>query len=125
MKQNQNLKPFDLEAALQGAAVVTRAGKEVSEVVVLKTLIYGRNLFAVIDGQLYSFYYDGKVYENEEYKNDLFMKPVQVTKWVNIYCSSGGFRTGIYTFDSEEQAKKSIDEFNSEYYCTVPMTFEV
>ena len=121
----QNLKPFDLEAALQGAAVVTRNGKEVSELMRFKTLSDTYNLFAVIDGQLHIFNKEGRTYSDISHNNDLFMKPVQVTEWVNIYCTSGGFRTGIYTFNSAEEAKKSIDEFNSEYYCTVPMTFEV
>ena len=120
----KNLKPFDLEAALQGAAVVTREGKEVSELVVLKTLTYGRNLFAVIDGLLYSFYYDGKVYENEEYKNDLFMKPTQVTKWVNIYAlASGNFTTGEM-FDTQGQAMKEYTPFG-EPFSTTQITFEV
>lgn len=121
----QNLKPFNLDAALQGAEVVTREGQKVTEIVWLKTLSYPHNLFAVIDGHLHAFNKQGRSYADIDHDNDLFMKPQQVTKWVNIYCSSGGFRTGIYTFDSEEQAKKSIDEFNSEYYCTVPMTFEL
>ena len=120
----QNLKPFDLEAALQGAAVTTKAGHEVAEVFCYKSF-KGNNVIAVINCVPRIFSEDGKYLDLGGFGFDLFMKPVQVTKWVNIYCSSGGFRTGIYTFNSAEEAEKSIDEFNSEYYCTVPMTFEL
>jgi len=100
----QNLKPFDLEAALNGAAVVTRAGKEVTEVVVLKNTFYGKNVLALINGNLYSFYQDGKVDEDVEYPNDLFMKPTQVTKWVNIYKNSSGYYCGNHFHLTKEQA---------------------
>ena len=117
-------KPFDLEAALKGAAVVTREGKEVTEVVVLKTMIYARNVLAIIDGELYWFHQDGKVAEDVEYNIDLFMKTTQVTKWVNIYVlESGNFTTGKM-FDTQEQALKEYSPFGSEPIETIQITFE-
>ena len=119
------LKPFDLEAALNGAAVVTREGKEVTEVVVLKTMIYARNVLAIIDGELYWFHQDGKVAEDVEYNIDLFMKTTQVTKWVNIYVlESGNFTTGKM-FDTQEQALKEYSPFGSEPIETTQITFDV
>jgi hypothetical protein len=100
----KKLKPFDLEAALNGAAVVTRAGKEVTEVIVLKTVIYGRNVLAVINGDLYSFNQNGRVDGDIEHPNDLFMKPTQVTKWVNIYKNSSGYYCGNHFHLTKEQA---------------------
>ena len=118
-------KPFDLEAALKGAAVVTREGKEVTEVVVLKTMIYARNVLAIIDGELYWFHQDGKVAEDVEYNIDLFMKTTQVTKWVNIYVlESGNFTTGKM-FDTQEQALKEYSPFGSEPIETTQITFDV
>lgn len=121
----KNLKPFDLEAALQGSAVVTREGKEVTEIVQLKTMAFSNNsLLAVIGGNLYAFNQDGKIYDNIECKNDLFMKPTQVTKWVNIYAlASGNFTTGEM-FDTQGQAMKEYTPFG-EPFSTTQITFEV
>jgi hypothetical protein len=119
----QNLKPFDLEAALNGAAVVTREGKEVTEVVVLKNTFYGKNVLALINNGLYSFKQDGKVEEDAEHFNDLFMKPQQVTKWVNIYAlASGNFTTGEM-FDTQDQAINEYSLFG-EPLKTIQITFE-
>jgi len=122
MKQNR--KPFDLEAALNGAAVVTREGKEVTEVVVLKTMIYARNVLAIIDGELYWFHQDGKVAEDVEYNIDLFMKPQQVTKWVNIYVTDTGTITTGKMFDTQQQAMNEHTYFG-EPFSTTQITFEV
>ena len=118
----KKLKPFDLEAALNGAEVVTRTGKEVTEVVVLKTMIYGRNVLAVIDGNLYSFNQNGRVDGDMEYPNDLFMKPQQVTKWVNIYSTKSGYLTcGGGLFDTKEEALECLEDSID----TIQITFEV
>ena len=119
----KKLKPFDLEAALNGAEVVTRTGKEVTEVVVLKTMIYGRNVLAVIDGNLYSFNQNGRVDGDMEYPNDLFMKPQQVTKWVNIYEDGSGYFIGKLMTLTKEAATGSISELDK-YVDTIQITFE-
>lgn len=123
----KKLKPFDLEAALKGAEVVTRTGKEVTEIVVLKTVIYGRNVLAVINGNLYSFNQNGRVDGDVEYPNDLFMKPQQLNKWVNLYrCNSFVFRTGVAMYNTEQEAKEAVDDinFNSDYLKSIQITFE-
>ena len=114
------LKPFNLEAALNGAEVVTRTGKEVTEVVVLKTMIYGRNVLAVIDGNLYSFNQNGRVDGDMEYPNDLFMKPQQVTKWVNIYSTKSGYLWAGSLFDTKEKALEGLEGSID----TIQITFE-
>ena len=119
----KKLKPFDLEAALNGAEVVTRDGKKVTEVVVLKNTFYGKNVLALINNGLYSFKQDGKFEEDAEHFNDLFMKPQQVTKWVNIYkLASGNFTTGEM-FDTQDQAINEYTSF-SERFSTTQITFE-
>ncbi len=116
------LKPFDLEAALNGAAVVTRDGKKVTEVVVLKNTFYGKNVLALINNGLYSFKQDGKAEEDAEHSNDLFMKPQQVTKWVNIYSTKSGYLTcGGGLFDTKEEALEGLEGSID----TIQITFEL
>ena len=102
------LKPFDLEAALQGAAVVTRDGREVNEVVYLKTRSGNLKVIAVIDGLINAYDTSGKYYTSleEGHVHDLFMKPTQVTKWVNIYKHDDEYWSGNLLFDTKEQAEE-------------------
>ena len=115
------LKPFDLEAALNGAAVVTRGGRKVTEIVVLKNTFYGKNVLALINNGLYSFKQDGKAEEDAEHFNDLFMKPQQVTKWVNIYSTKNGYLWSGSLFDTKEKAQESREGAID----TIQITFEL
>ena len=118
----KKLKPFDLEAALNGAAVVTREGKEVTEVIVLKNKYHGKNVLALINDTLYSFNQDGRINEAVEYPNDLFMKPQQLTKWVNIYSTKSGYLTcGGGLFDTKEEALECLEGSID----TIQITFEL
>ena len=102
---NKNLKPFDLEAALQGAAVTTRAGHEVAEVFCYKSF-KGNNVIAVINCVPRLFSEDGKYLDLGGFGFDLFMKPTQVTKWVNIYNYDDRYTCGGLLFDTKEQAEE-------------------
>ena len=118
----QNLKPFDLEAALQGAEVVTNSGLEVTEIHKFKTT-NDPKVFAVINGEVVKV--ANGVYFNGHSWSKLFMKPQQVTKWVNIYAlASGNFTTGEM-FDTQEQALKEYSPFGSEPIETKQITFEI
>lgn len=81
------MKPFNLEAALAGAPVVTRDGKPVQELHLFKSTAPIQSLFGVIDGRVNSFtpstgrYYD----DGEEHDKDLFMASTRETGWINIY----------------------------------------
>lgn len=81
------LKPFDLEAALRGEPVVTRDGREVTQVTkfVARGEIYP--IYAVVDGDVYSYTILGE-YDEERpsSRNDLFMatKTVKKDGWVVI-----------------------------------------
>ena len=84
-----NLKPFNLEKALAGEPVVTRDGRQVTDIAIFNSLNDERNTFAVIDGQFYQFTKNGKYsrYENMDYCLDLFMTPKIIKKsgWLNVY----------------------------------------
>lgn len=99
------LKPFDLEAALNGAGVVTRSGKQVSELVYLKTIRNSNyKVLASIDGELETYSDKGAYHGDISSEFDLFMKPQQVTKWVNIYKNSSGYHCGNHFYLTKEQA---------------------
>lgn len=119
----KKLKPFDLEAALNGAEVVTRSGKQVSELVYLKTI---RNspykVVASIDGDLETYSDQGAYNSDTSSELDLFMKPQQITKWVNIYSTtSGHLSCGGSLFDTKEKAQKFLEGAID----TIQITFEL
>lgn len=101
----ENLKPFDLEKALAGAKVVTRDGREVSEIVLLKTLRSGRfPVITVVNGMREEYAMDGTYNEEKSESNyDLFLATEIKTGWIGIfsalegcscsYCSSNVYET--------------------------------
>lgn len=119
----QNLKPFDLEAALQGAAVTTKAGHEVAEVFCYKSF-KGNNVIAVINCVPRLFSEDGKCLDLGNFSFDLFMKPQQVTKWVNVYVLESGYFTTGEMFDTQKQALEEYSPFGKPIE-TTQITFEV
>lgn len=67
------MKPFNLEAALNGAKVVTRGGKPVTELMKFTT-VRPYNLVAAIGGFLFEFTETGNINDNKiNHVYDLFM----------------------------------------------------
>lgn len=70
-----NLKPFNLEAALAGEPVVTRDGQEATQVTLFECSSEFP-LIAVVNGEVYSFTKQGRHYNcGQPSSFDLFMKP--------------------------------------------------
>ncbi len=85
---------FDLEKALAGDKVVTRDGREVTQLHYFKGVDVGREcIYGFLDGDVRE-YFDGGVYnvESNENANDLFMAPKQLSGFVNVYNNG---RTGF------------------------------
>lgn len=116
------LKPFDLEAALKGDPVVTDDGREVTEITEFKTTV-DYKVLGVINGCLASISPDG-AYHNGSCWYKLFMKPQQVTKWINIYEDGSGYFIGKLMTLTKEAATGSISELDK-YVDTIQITFEV
>lgn len=76
------MKPFDLEAALNGAPVVTRDGREVTQLAKFHLAFGMTNLVGVVSGQLITFRHDGQKDTHLKDPFDLFMAPVKKTGWV-------------------------------------------
>lgn len=81
------MKPFNLEAALAGAPVVTRGGDIVTEIFHFKTvegIMYP--VIAIVDGERHSFTTTGKYNVTMvTHDNDLFMGTEKKEGWVNVY----------------------------------------
>jgi len=122
-----NLRPFDLATALAGKLVVTRDGRKVTEIIKTNAPVEC-NVIGYIDGepQLDTFNANGKWYsEGHQSDSDLFMAPVQVTKWVNVY-KRDDIVTHNATYDTKEDAERAIAKMVGEIYIsTVPITFTV
>jgi len=103
-----NLKPFDLQRALAGDPVVTRAGSIVKELHYFETIPY-QKLCCVVNGCILTFTDDGHYYrDGKDDDHDLFMLPQKKTYWVNIYrcdiANNNVYVRGL--FDTEEEAIK-------------------
>lgn len=78
------MSPFDLEKALAGAKVVTRDGREVTQLT--KFDVRGDfPLTGIIQNKRESFKLNGKYSDHIESHYDLFMAPQKQSIWVNVY----------------------------------------
>lgn len=98
------MKPFDLEAAQRGEALITRSGAAITFIAYVKELTECQVL-AHFEGVLYTFNKAGQYYGDEDPCNhDLFMAPKKKTVWVNIYSDSfrpsDSFASG-YIYETE------------------------
>lgn len=108
------MKPFDLEAALAGAPVVTRGGRPVTQLVTFDITGSDR-LFGVVDGRIVRCWkVDGNYYSKADNDLDLFMPSEKRTLWVNLYPSvtnlSAAIAGGVY--ESEEHANSAVGDPN-------------
>lgn len=116
------MKPFDLQAAFAGAKVVTRDGREATQLTHFQNLCEDEDsVFAVIDGKVYSFLENGRYYSSEDNALDLFMATITRKLWINIYLDRDHYTAG-YLYDTEDAAKSKI---YSKCVATVPIEFEV
>lgn len=100
------MKPFDLEAALNGAPVVTRNGRPATNLVKFDCesdyVIYG-----IVENKVQSWALDGRYNVSElSMYFDLFMAPVRKTGWVARTVDDLGMvwvRSGVAV--SEEDAR--------------------
>ena len=106
------MKPFDLEAALRGEAVITRDGREVTELYYFKTNHSTAKLAVVIDGAIrwYDDLGKSRILGHEHF--DLFMKSKTHKGWINIYSNSnkdGFLYKGVYPTESDATSWASSD----------------
>lgn len=110
------MKPFDLEAALNGAKVITRDGFEVKQLTHFNVnhdfVVYG----VIAETKVYSWTIDGKVYEDAQPNElDLFMAPNAKSIWVARV--GDGIRIGAHPTKWEcKEAHPDADDYHEITY---------
>lgn len=125
-----NLKEFDLEAAKAGKPVCTRDGRKARIICFDAKRKDGKNIIALVPSKEYPGFEDLVAYPNNgnyhgghENDGDLMMLPQKKEGWVNIYTSFDGVETGINVYETEEIAKKNVDNSTS-YLGTIKIEWE-
>lgn len=112
------LLPFDLQRALAGDKVVTRDGREVTQ---LQKFDCDSEycLVGIFEGQIESWTHTGRYIENKkELSLNLFMAPKTVKRWVNFYKNERATH-----YETENEAKEHADTFLA-IAIAVPVEFE-
>ena len=111
------MEPFNLEKALKGEKVVTKDGREVTQLHLFDAQKSTFPLRGVLDGQILAWKSNGIYKWNGNTENDLFMAPKKRKYWVNIYRSETGLICGP-SYPSMEVAVLRItkDGYNYEEY---------
>jgi hypothetical protein len=107
------MEKFNLERALAGEPVITRNGKEVTQLVYFKDVIHKDCVYGVIGNQIKNWCIDGKYFHDDpnEFGADLFMKPKENAIWVNVYKREDGSLFLGHEFNTEKEA---IDDAKGE-----------
>ena len=121
------MEKFDLKRALAGEPVVTRDGREVTEIHFFETCTKGYAVIAIIEGEKFGFTNNGYYLNNSaEHILDLFMKPKVVECWFNVYEIDGELYVGGKNqryWESESKAKEQIHCVNgTKYIKTIKLT---
>lgn len=94
------MKPFDLEKALAGDKVVTRDGREVTQLHVFDIATPANNLFGVLDGKIMRYRDSGTYLNTQGSVNDLFMASTKHEewgyRWLNEYDEMGAVSTCVF-----------------------------
>jgi hypothetical protein len=117
------MKPFNLEKALSGAKVVTRNGKEVTQ---LTKFDVDSNypLTGIIDNKRETFQLNGMFGDNKESNWDLFMATEKQSIFVKVYENQFGKILAVGGHDTLEDAIKSPNLEGVTYIKTIEITNE-
>lgn len=110
------MKPFDLEAAKNGAKIVSRDGRNVKFIAYVPEIKSSYKLICFIEGDNYTNHFnsDGSFDTNyRESSSDLFMATTKKTGYVHIYESKDG------SILSEIKVSESPVEFDGFITCKI------
>lgn len=118
----KNLKPFDLEAAKEGKPVCTRDGRKAriicfdkkGSIIPIIALIEDENG----DEFTYSFYQDGRFFDDRDDDYDLMMLIEKREGWVNVYNDYGTYHS-TYIYKTEKEAISQAGTVAKNYVATV------
>lgn len=100
------MKPFDLEAALRGAPVVTRNGREVTQLTRFYDVKSKNPLRGVVLGDIYGWPMDGAVWTNGACPEDLFMADTKDDKIAELQCNISELQSKIDDLQKQLNALK-------------------
>jgi len=128
-KNKMNRKSFDLQAALAGAKVVTRDGREVviagynkstPTVCIAGWVIETGGFYG-----LYGWYESGRMYDDEETISDLFLAPQTHEGWINIYEDDCNCPERGCIYSMKENAESAIlDNGDYKHIATIRIEWE-
>lgn len=114
------MKPFDLEAALAGARVVTKDGNEVKNLTYLKDMTEDEfRVVGVVKGEFERWTEEGtSVFEDDAF--DLFLASEKCQAWVNVYrdTQTGRVEFGNKVYKDVTEAEDSGKRNVNTYVCT-------
>lgn len=117
-------KEFNLEEALNGAKVVTRDGREVTQLTKFKT-IEEHCLYGVLENEIHSWHKNGVFYKHTKNNTDLFLAVEPQRIWVNVFYNNNLLWVGNVCYDSKERAEENaISNSNIKYIKTIEITDE-
>ncbi len=113
------MKPFNLEEVLNGAKVVTRDGREVTQLTKFNA-DEDETLFGVVGKEIVSWKDDGRFSFIPPYKDhilDLFMHVEPKRIWVNVFKNAhDNLYVGFTMYESKEMAIRCEDARYPEHY---------
>jgi hypothetical protein len=117
------VEKFDLEKVIHGAKVITRDGREVSQLTKFET--YDKFcLYGLVDEQVYCWSIKGEYSDNSSCSMDLFIQGEVQSIWVNLYTTrDGGIQLG-HCYKIKEEAEYD-GKGSSGYIKTIEITDEV
>lgn len=118
------MKPFNLEAAKAGAALITRDGRDAQFIAHLPGCETEYRLLALIAGARRATTHceDGAVFEGYQRPTDLFMATRKRTVWINLY-RVGAQHVATYPYLTREAAATSPHQYTY-FVGTFPIEFE-
>jgi hypothetical protein len=120
------LQQFNFAEAIKGAKVVTRDGREATQLTRFNDIGY-KAIYGVVGGYVYCWDDIGE-YDVHEINNlDLFLVAEPKRVWVNVFQNKyGDLYTGKTDYESKEMAIRCKDNMDREQYIkTIEITNEV
>ena len=111
------MKPFNLEAALRGEKVVTRDGREVTQLVKFENLRRKDQVCGVLEANLYFWHDDGSfIGDGDKSKSDLFMyEEPELAIWKPSACCSFRWLETQETFPRRVLQQLYVNKLKPEY----------
>jgi hypothetical protein len=119
------LEKFDLQKALNGAKVVTRDGKELTQLHIFANVESHYPVYGCIENGIARWTTDGCFLNNDsKNENDLFIEVEIKSVWVNVYkiIKTDEIYIDSNLFKSEKDAINGIFRFQPEYIKTIEIT---